>query len=78
LFGAEKSSEIQEITAIKHRETFQRNYLDFMLDEGLLARTIPEKPRSRLQRYQTTVQGKALLETDKQGRGSFTCKTSGQ
>lgn len=41
-----KSSEIQDITGIRHRETFQRNYLDQLLFDGLLERTIPDKPKS--------------------------------
>ena len=57
-----KSSEIQQIVGIKHRETFQRNYLDRLLDEGLIERTIPEKPKSRLQKYRLTAKGRALLE----------------
>lgn len=61
----QKSAEIQEITGIKHRETFQRNYLDRLLNDGLLDRTIPDKPRSRLQAYLTTDKGRALLEKTK-------------
>lgn len=57
-----KSSEIQDISGIKHRETFQRNYLDYLLKEDLLARTIPEKPKSPMQRYQTTAKGQQLLQ----------------
>lgn len=60
-----KSSEIQEIAGINHRETFQRNYLDQLLNDELLVRTIPDKPRSRLQAYRTTNKGKALLEKNK-------------
>lgn len=56
-----KSKEIQLITGIKHRETFQRNYLDLLLKRELLVRTIPDKPQSRLQGYQTTEKGRALL-----------------
>lgn len=57
-----KSSEIQDISGIKHRETFQRNYLDYLLKEDLLARTIPEKPKSPMQRYQKTAKGQQLLQ----------------
>jgi ATP-dependent DNA helicase RecG len=56
-----KSSEIQALTSIKHRETFQRNYLDPLLENGLLVRTIPDKPRSRMQKYQTTEKGRDLM-----------------
>ena len=57
----QKRSIIQETTGILHRETFLNNYLDPLLSEGLLVRTIPDKPTSRLQRYVTTPKGKALL-----------------
>lgn len=58
-----KSSEIQEVAGIKHRETFQRNYLDRLMEESWLERTIPDKPSSRLQKYRITPKGAALLAT---------------
>lgn len=61
----QKSVDIQMITGIKHRETFHRNYLDRLLNEELLVRTIPDKPRSRLQTYRTTTKGRALLEKNR-------------
>ena len=57
-----KSAEIQAIIGIKHRETFQRNYLDRLLEEGLIVRTIPDKPQSRMQKYIITERGKMILE----------------
>ena len=48
------SREIQEATGLRHRETFQRNYLDRLISDGLVERTIPEKPTSRLQKYRLT------------------------
>ncbi|MHB1457233.1 MAG: Fic family protein [Armatimonadota bacterium] len=56
-----KSSDIQEIAGIRHRETSQRNYLDHLLREDLLERTIPDKPQSRLQKYRLTAKGLSLL-----------------
>ena len=56
-----KSAELQAAAGLRHRETFQRNYLDHLLREGLVARTIPDKPKSRLQRYRLTDKGRAVL-----------------
>jgi predicted transcriptional regulator len=65
------SREIQESTSLRHRETFQRNYLDQIINDGLVERTIPEKPTSRLQKYRITEKGRILLEQlDKKGRRS--------
>lgn len=58
-----KSTEIQQVTKIKHRETFQRNYLDRMLTDGLLERTEPDKLRSPTQKYRLTAKGQELLKT---------------
>lgn len=34
-----------------------------VLESGLIAMTLPDKPQSRLQRYRLTAQGRALLAT---------------
>ncbi len=44
---------------LKHWKTFQANYLVPLMDMGILERTIPGKPRSRMQRYRTTEAGLA-------------------
>lgn len=56
------SAEIQKLVGIRHRETFQRNYLDLLIGEGLIERTIPGKPNSRLQKYRLTAKGRAWLQ----------------
>lgn len=59
--AARSSREIQAVAGIKHRESFQRNYLDLLLSRGWLERTIPDKPQSRLQKYRLTKAGAAVL-----------------
>jgi len=57
-----KGSEIQKHLGLKHRETFVNNYLTPLLASGWVERTLPEKPKSRFQKYQTTAKGIAILE----------------
>ena len=58
-----KSSEIMELIGLKHWKTFRANYLKPLLQQGLLAMTIPEKPTSSKQRHVTTEAGKEALKT---------------
>jgi len=55
------SREMQTLTGIKHRESFQRNYLDLLLSRNWLERTVPDKPQSRLQKYRLTNAGATVL-----------------
>lgn len=57
-----KSSEIMGLIGLKHWKTFQTNYLKPLLQQELLAMTIPEKPTSSKQRYITTQAGKEALK----------------
>ncbi|WP_395733550.1 Fic family protein [Prosthecobacter sp.] len=36
---------------LSHRPTFRQNYLQPAVDAGLIERTLPDKPNSRLQKY---------------------------
>jgi len=53
-----RASEIQALVGVKHRHTFRENYLNALIAKGWLERTISDKPKSRLQRYRTTEEGK--------------------
>ena len=55
------ASDLMAALGLRHRPTFLYNYLTPALEVGLIARTIPDKPRSRNQRYRLTPAGKAWL-----------------
>ncbi len=46
---------------VVNRETFLNNYLNPLLRSGWIEPTIPDKPRSRLQKYRLTERGRAVL-----------------
>ncbi len=52
---------LQEAAALKDREHFREAYLEPLVNAGWLARTIPDKPTSRLQKYRLTEKGRAWL-----------------
>ena len=52
--------ELQVKLDLKDREHFRKSYLIAALQEGLIEMTIPDKPKSRLQKYRLTEKGKAF------------------
>jgi predicted HTH transcriptional regulator len=64
--GELAAAKLRSALGIKHRPTFRANYLRPALDAGLVEYTIPDKPRSRLQKYRLTEKGRAHLA--KRGR----------
>jgi ATP-dependent DNA helicase RecG len=62
------NSEILANLKLKDRTHLRARYIDPALADGLVERTIPEKPTSRLQKYRLTDKGRALLaELEKKG-----------
>jgi ATP-dependent DNA helicase RecG len=55
-------SDLMEIVGRTNRTKFRDQVLKPLLEDGLLQMTIPDKPTSSKQGYQTTKKGRALLE----------------
>lgn len=60
--GAWSRKAMMEKLGLKGRDNFEKLYLAPALTAGLIERTLPEKPNSRLQQYRLTAQAKALLK----------------
>ena len=59
--GAHSRSELQALMHLKHRDSFMALYLAPALAAGWVEMTIPDKPKSRMQRYRLTAAGRAVL-----------------
>ena len=59
--GEMTRQQIQESLGLKHEDHFRKAYLLPALQAGLIEMTIPDKPRSRNQRYRLTPKGRAFL-----------------
>ncbi len=57
-----RARQIQELVSLRRRETFRANYLRPLVDGGWLAMTVPDKPRSRNQKYVRTDSGAEWLK----------------
>ena len=61
--------ELQVKLGLEHRENFRKSYLLPALASGLIERTLPDKPRSRFQKYRLTEKGRGWLAAQGQVRG---------
>ena len=58
---------LQQAAGLKDRVHFLKAYIEPLLKAGLIERTIPDKPRSRMQRYCLTAKGRDVLSTPPPG-----------
>ena len=68
LRGEMTRAEIQRSLGLKGRANFEDRYLKPALEAGLIEMTVPDKPRSRLQRYRLSAKGAAVAGSLRQGR----------
>jgi ATP-dependent DNA helicase RecG len=66
---AMEREDLQKALDLKDRKSFHERYLQPALKAGLICRTIPDKPNSRLQRYRLTPAGEAYLAARQQEGG---------
>lgn len=59
--AAQPITELMAVVERKDRTKFRNQVLRPLLDAGWIEMTIPDKPRSRLQRYRTTAAGRDVL-----------------
>jgi Fic family protein len=64
LHGAMSRDQLQAALGLRDRKSFRLRYLLPALSAGLITMTLPDKPNSRLQQYQLTAVGKALLAAE--------------
>lgn len=54
--------QLQEVSGLKGRDNFEKLYLKPALAAGVLEMTIPNKPKSRMQKYRLTEKGKSEVQ----------------
>ena len=59
--GDHTRKELQSILNLNSRDNFERRYLKPAIEAGYVTLTIPEKPKSRLQKYRLTDKGHAIV-----------------
>ena len=63
----QKREAIQAHLGLQDREHFRKTILNPMVEEELLALTVPDKPNSPKQHYVTTEKGKQVLKASEKG-----------
>lgn len=57
------NSDLLKNLGLRDRTHLREHYIDPALAEGLVERTLPDKPTSRLQKYRLTAKGRAVLDS---------------
>lgn len=62
LTGEMSKQELMLVLELKDEKNFREKYLKIAIQAGLIERTVPDKPNSRLQKYRLTTKGIVLLK----------------
>lgn len=62
LEGEKSRDELQEILGLKDRENFRKTYVNEALKHEMIEMIIPDKPKSKNQKYRLTAKGKDLQQ----------------
>lgn len=54
--------ELRKLLGLRHSASFREHYLLPCMEQGLIEMTIPETPKSRLQKYRLTPLGKKTIK----------------
>jgi len=60
MVGEMNRDEIMSKLDLRHRQHFQKNYIEPALEEKLIEMTLPDKPTSKNQKYRLTKKGLSL------------------
>ena len=58
--GDHSRKELEGLLGLKNAEHFRKSYLLPAINAGLVEMTLPDKPKSRLQKYRLTETGQSL------------------
>lgn len=64
LLGEMKRTEMMEALGLRDEKHFREHYQQAGIAAGLIERTIPDKPNSRLQKYRLTAAGERWLASN--------------
>ena len=70
LHGEMSRVEIMQKMGLADRRHFRSSYLQPCLDAGLVEMTVPDRPRSRSQRYRLTAMGRQIQDSQEHAGAS--------
>ncbi len=66
--GEMPAQELQRALGLDDRKSFRARYLIPALRAGFIDMTVPDRPKSRLQKYRLTDEGRRVLHSLREGR----------